>query len=32
MVKYNKVSVKLTDTQLKKLKNAVSKFENVWWK
>ena len=41
MVEYSNVNAKLTDTQLKKLKNAVKKwnwnyceneFENVWWK
>ena len=37
MVEYNKVNVKLSDTQLKKLKNAVKNktgktFKNVYWK
>ena len=41
MVEYSKVNVKLSDTQLKKLKTAVKdktgttlriSFKNVWWK
>ena len=30
MVEYNKVNVKLSDNQLKKLKNAVKKQEQLW--
>ena len=39
MVEYTKVNIKLSDTQLKKLKAAVKKksgttlrFKNAWWK
>ena len=40
MVEYSKVNVKLSDTQLKKLKTTVknktgtteNEFENAWWK
>ena len=41
MVEYSKINVKLSDTELKKLKTAVknktrttfkNEFKNAWWK